>query len=211
MNPMGSSGISGPNRVLQEIHRRVWEIAAPLTALLKLESFTWTDDADVAFSMLKQAFMTAPLLQMPDFTQSFVVDCDASGLGFGFVLHQGDGAIAYFSTAVAPQHKKLPAYERELIRLVKAVRYWRPYLWGRQFKVRTDHYSLKFNSLFWISAFPLFLSTPGLVSCLGMISQSSIGQETQESLMELLMHSLDGMKPQVYLAYQPQRLRSSIH
>lgn len=123
--------------------RWVWEIAAPLTALLKRESFTWTDDADVAFSMLKQALMTAPLLQMPDFTQSFVVDCDASGLGFGFVL-QGDGAIAYFSRAVAPQHKKLPAYERELIGLVKAVRYWRPYLWGHQFKVRTDHYNLKF-------------------------------------------------------------------
>ena len=25
-----------------------------------------------------------------------------------------------------------------------AVRHWRPYLWGRAFLVRTDHYSLKF-------------------------------------------------------------------
>jgi hypothetical protein len=27
---------------------------------------------------------------------------------------------------------------------VQAVRHWRPYLWGRHFRVHTDHYSLKF-------------------------------------------------------------------
>ena len=36
------------------------------------------------------------------------------------------------------------AYERELIGLVLAIRHWRPYLWGRRFLVRTDHFSLKF-------------------------------------------------------------------
>jgi hypothetical protein len=39
--------------------------------------------------------MTAPILQLPDFAKRFVIDCDASGTGFGTVLHQGDGAIAY--------------------------------------------------------------------------------------------------------------------
>jgi hypothetical protein len=39
---------------------------------------------------------------------------------------------------------KIAAYERELIGLVQAVRHWRPYLWGRPFVVRTDHYALKF-------------------------------------------------------------------
>jgi hypothetical protein len=37
-----------------------------------------------------------------------------------------------------------PAYERELNGLVKAVCNWRPYLWGRAFTVRTDHFSLKY-------------------------------------------------------------------
>ena len=60
------------------------------------------------------------------------------------MLHQGDGAVAYFSRAVAAHHAKLPAYERELIGLVKAVRHWQPYLWGRSFIVRTDHWSLKY-------------------------------------------------------------------
>ena len=81
---------------------------------------------------------------MPNFDRPFVVDCDASGAGFGAVLHQGDGALAFFSRPFAPRHLKLAAYERELISLVQAVHHWRPYLWGRSFHIRTDHYSLKF-------------------------------------------------------------------
>jgi len=79
-----------------------------------------------------------------DFSSAFVVECDASGSGFGAVLHQGGGPIAFFSRPIAPRHAKLAAYERELIGLVQAVKHWRPYLWGREFVVRTDHHSLKF-------------------------------------------------------------------
>jgi hypothetical protein len=36
------------------------------------------------------------------------------------------------------------AYEGELIGVVQAVRHWWPYLWGRHFVIRTDHFSLKY-------------------------------------------------------------------
>ena len=88
--------------------------------------------------------MTGPVLQMPEFSSQFVVDCDASGAGFGVVLLQGAGPLAFFSRPFAARHLKLASYERDLIGLVLAVRHWRPYLWGRHFLVRTDHYSLKF-------------------------------------------------------------------
>jgi len=101
-------------------------IAAPLTALLKKEAFIWSSLATEAFVKLKNAFTTGPVLQLLDFTTSFIVDCDASGSGFGAVLHQDGGPIAFFSRAVAPHHAKLAAYERELIGLVKAVRHWVP-------------------------------------------------------------------------------------
>jgi hypothetical protein len=101
-------------------------------------------EAKAAFLALKLALVTAPLLQLPDFTKRFVVDYDASGAGFGAVLHQGDGTIAFFSRLVTPHHAKLPSYEHELIGLVKAIRHWWPYLWGRAFTIQTDHWSLKF-------------------------------------------------------------------
>ncbi|WVZ89350.1 hypothetical protein U9M48_035770 [Paspalum notatum var. saurae] len=118
-------------------------IAGPLTALLKEEAFQWTDVATTAFAALKHALTTGPVLQLPDFNKPFVVDCDASGSGFGAVLHQGAGPIAFFSRMLAPQHAKLAAYERVLIGLVQAVRHWQPYLWAREFIIRTDHCSLK--------------------------------------------------------------------
>jgi hypothetical protein len=119
-------------------------IAAPLTALLKKEGFTWNNDAAAAFSALKGAMTSAPVLALPDFAKPFVVECDASTYGFGAVLVQDGHPIVFYSRSVAPRHRSLAAYERELIGLVQAVRHWRPYLWGRRFTVKTDHYSLKY-------------------------------------------------------------------
>jgi hypothetical protein len=68
------------------------------------------------------------VLRLPAFDSEFVVECDASGLGIGAVLHQGDVPIAFFSRQMAPRHAKLAAYEHELIGLVQAVRHWQTYL-----------------------------------------------------------------------------------
>jgi len=119
-------------------------VTAPLTALLKKEGFCWNADAAAAFTALKAAVTSAPVLAMPDFSKPFTVECDASSHGFCAVLIQEGHPIAFFSRPVAPRHRSLAAYERELIGLVHAVRHWRPYLWGRRFLVKTDHYSLKF-------------------------------------------------------------------
>ncbi|WVZ68005.1 hypothetical protein U9M48_017002 [Paspalum notatum var. saurae] len=106
---------------------------------------SWPDDeAGAALQALKGALTTGPVLQMLDFSRPFIVDCDALGMGFGAVLHQGAGPLAFFSRPFVARHLKLAAYERELIGLVQAVRHWHPYLWGRPFVVQTDYYSLKF-------------------------------------------------------------------
>jgi hypothetical protein len=107
------------------------------------EAFEWTDALTNAFNSLKQAMSTAPVLHLLDFSKPFLVDYDASGTGFGDVLHQGAGSVAYYSKPFAARHLKIAAYERELIGLVQEVHHWRPYLWGRRFVIRTDHYALK--------------------------------------------------------------------
>ena len=103
-------------------------VAAPLTTVLKKEGFSWTDAAAAAFDALKAAVTSAPILAMPDFAKDFVVECDASSHGFGAVLIQDAHPIAFFSRPVAPRHRSLAAYERELIGLVHAIWHWRPYL-----------------------------------------------------------------------------------
>jgi hypothetical protein len=119
-------------------------ITAPLTALTKKDGFHWTDEAVAAFQALKTAATSAPVLALPDFDKSFIVECDASTHGFGTVLLQNKHLLTFFSRPIAPRHRSLAAYERELIGLVLAIRHWRSYLWGRRFVVRTDHYSLKY-------------------------------------------------------------------
>jgi hypothetical protein len=98
------------------------KIAAPLTSLLK-EGFFWNDDAQAAFQALKAAMMSTPVLALPDFTKGFIVECDASTHGFGAILLQDQHPITSFSRPVAPRHRSLVAYERELIGLVHVVRH----------------------------------------------------------------------------------------
>jgi hypothetical protein len=77
----------------------------------------------VTFDALKAVVTSAPVLAMPDFAKPFVVECDASTHGFGAVLVQEGHPVAFFSRPVAPRHRALAAYERELIGLVHAVRH----------------------------------------------------------------------------------------
>ncbi|GJS29298.1 gypsy/ty3 retroelement polyprotein [Tanacetum coccineum] len=72
-------------------------ISQPLTVLLKKNPFKWDDKAQDAFEELKQAMIHAPVLQMPDFEATFIVETDASGLGIGAVLEQNGHLIAFMN------------------------------------------------------------------------------------------------------------------
>ena len=146
-------------------------IAAPLTRLLWRDAFIWDDDATTTFEALKKALTTEPVLQMPNFTTVFVVDCDASGAGFGAVIHQGAGPLAYFSRPFAAPHLKLAAYKRELIGL------------SRQFIIgvhtcggTTSWFVLTttVSNFCLTSACPLFLSISGSASSSALTSLWSI-------------------------------------
>ena len=124
--------------------KRYGLIVAPLTALLRKYSFTWTLAASKAFQLPKDAMSSPPVLALPDFTKPFVVECDASRLGVGVVLMQNQRPIAYHSQALKGKALALSTYEKELLALVVAVKKWRPYLLGRPFVIKTYHQSLKY-------------------------------------------------------------------
>lgn len=119
-------------------------IARPLTGLLRTKHFVWTPTAQQAFNQLKQAMVTAPVLAIPDFSQPFIVETDASDTGIGAVLIQRDQPVAFLSKALGPQHQKLSIYEKEFLALIMAVERWRTYLQRQEFIIRTDHQSLSY-------------------------------------------------------------------
>jgi hypothetical protein len=53
------------------------KIVAPLTYLLKKNSFTWTPTIDHSFQTLKDAMCSTHVLALPNFTKTFVLECDS--------------------------------------------------------------------------------------------------------------------------------------
>lgn len=119
------------------------QIAAPLTYLLKKNSFTWSQLATKSFTALKEAMTKAPLLSLPDFTQIFIIETDASSTGIGAVLIQLEHPIAFFSKKVNPRMTLASAYVRELYAITHKVAKWRHYLLGHKFLIYTDQKSIK--------------------------------------------------------------------
>jgi len=128
-------------------------IAAPLHRLTeKGRTWRWTGECDGAFSTLKERLTSAPILAFPDFSQQFIVDVDASGQGLGAVLSQciagKERVVAYASRTLTKAERRYCTTRREMLALVWAIRYFRPYLYGRPILARTDHSSLK-----WLQSF----------------------------------------------------------
>jgi hypothetical protein len=118
-------------------------ISKPLSDLLKKSvPFVWTSDTEKAFQQLKGALTRAPVLALPDFSKPFVLETDASDIGFGAVLMQQGHPVAYLSKAVCPKNRALSTYEKECMAIILAVKKWRPYLQHQPFVIKTDHRSL---------------------------------------------------------------------
>jgi hypothetical protein len=73
------------------------KIIAPLTSLLKKNSFVWSEVGSQAFATLKDVMCSTPLLEAPDFSKNFILECDASSKGLRAILMQEGCPLAFNS------------------------------------------------------------------------------------------------------------------
>ncbi|KAK1602128.1 hypothetical protein QYE76_017171 [Lolium multiflorum] len=120
-------------------------IACPLNELTKKNvPFVWGKAQQKAFDELKKRLTEAPLLALPDFSKTFEIECDASGLGIGGVLMQNGKPVAYYSEKLDGARLNYPIYDKELYALVRVLEVWQHYLWPKEFVIHSDHESLKY-------------------------------------------------------------------
>ena len=127
-------------------------IARPLIDLTKKDViFQWNEEHEKTFRRLKEIFISAPILQIPDKNLPFSIATDASLYATGAVLLQKDQngnwlPCSFLSQSFNAAERNYQIYDRELLAIVRALKAWRHYLLGSPFPVlvRTDHKNLTY-------------------------------------------------------------------
>lgn len=103
----------------------------------------WTKEAEDAFTKCKTALVNAAILSHPAEAAPLILITDASTVAIGAALEQHvDGIakpIAFFSKKLSDAQKRYSAYDRELLGIYAATKYFRYLLEGRHVIILTDH------------------------------------------------------------------------
>ncbi|KAJ0410812.1 hypothetical protein ATCC90586_010135 [Pythium insidiosum] len=120
------------------------DLVLPLSDLLKAKmEWVWSSSQERAFTAIKAALVSAPLLRLPDMALPFQVTTDASKYCVGGVLSQVvdgyDHPIGFYSRKLSDIETRWPAHEQELYAIKQCLERWRCYLLGSHFIVFTDN------------------------------------------------------------------------
>lgn len=120
-------------------------LAQPLNHLTRKSTiFRWGEESKKAFTAIKNALSRPTVLAYPDFNKEFTLTVDACMTGCGAVLSQiqddgTDRPISFASRAFNKTERNKPIIELELLGIFYGITYFKPYLYGTEFLVRTDH------------------------------------------------------------------------
>lgn len=130
-------------------------VSAPLCNLLKGESkrsirtINWSEEANEAFTKLKKEISNITYRSQPDFKKDFIVTTDASNIAISAILAQKDiynkeRIIHTFSRKLNDTEKNYSITDKELLAVVKGLEYFKHYLLGKEFILKTDHSALQY-------------------------------------------------------------------
>ncbi|CAB0042244.1 unnamed protein product [Trichogramma brassicae] len=133
---------------------RAAELMSPLTDLLrglqkKKEKLAWSAQADEAFERIKQAMASAVRSAFYHPGQPLALHTDASNTAIGAALSQRHAdddwtPLGFFSQKLSPTQQRYSTYDRELLAIFEAIKYFQRILEGRSFTIMTDHRPLSF-------------------------------------------------------------------
>ena len=107
----------------------------PLIQLTKKSTeCIWSDISQEAFKKLKQTFISPEIMAYPEDHGDFILDTDLSQMQDGRLR-----VIAYGSRTLNKAEKNYCITDKELLAVRYFIEYYRQYLLGRTFTVRTDH------------------------------------------------------------------------
>ena len=121
------------------------KLAQPLTELTKKrQRFRWSDQCQTAFDSLKTALVSDSVVRYPRIDLPYKLYTDASDLCVGAILCQTheDGVeyvVQYVSHQLSVTQRRWATIEKEAYAVVYALQKLRPYLYGAEFVVYTDH------------------------------------------------------------------------
>ncbi|XP_046398162.1 uncharacterized protein LOC124164968 [Ischnura elegans] len=112
------------------------------------DAIEWTVILDRAFNECKGALVSAAFVAQPDVRLPLALFCDASDNAVGGALNQREGdewtPLGFFTRKLKPLQRKCSSYDREILAVYEAVKYFRHMLEGREFTIITDHNPIVF-------------------------------------------------------------------
>jgi len=109
----------------------------------KGNEWIWSHEQEKAWQELKDLVKSEPVMQFYDPKKDILVSCDASKAGLGAVLLQEHGEhwkpVAYASRAMREEETRYAQIEKEALAIQFACQRFDQYLYGRTFRVETDH------------------------------------------------------------------------
>lgn len=103
----------------------------------------WTPELETAFETCKQNLCEATMLAHPAPDLELALVTDASDTAVGAVLEQNFNGIwrplGFYSSKLLKSEKAYSTYDRKLLAIYKAVKYFRHMLEARHFVIKTDH------------------------------------------------------------------------
>jgi hypothetical protein len=129
---------------------RYSDSVVPLTRLLRKGArWQWTAVERGAFDKTKELFLDTVLLKFPDFSKTFYLQTDGSGVALGVELYQlvddGEhGVIGFASRILRGPELMYTLTEKELLAIIFGFHKYRTILSGHSPVIWTDHYALKF-------------------------------------------------------------------